>query len=75
MPKIQASLKAKVMKYMDVVNGKCERKEFIDLFVWGEAIHPDDGGDIGLALDWINRMAAKGVNLPCGNKLPSKREG
>ena len=74
MPAIQVSLAVKLGKYMEVVNGQAEKKEFVNLFVWGEGHHPDDGGDIGLAKDWINRMIAKGIKLPCGDKLPYKIE-
>jgi hypothetical protein len=71
---IKVSLKVVLEKYMAVVNGQASQKEFVNLFVWGEPIHPDDGGDIGLAKDWINRMISKGIKLPCGDKLPYKIE-
>jgi hypothetical protein len=70
----KVSLKVVLEKYLAVVNGKAAQKEFIDLFVWGEPIHPGDGGDIGLAKDWCRRWLSRGIKLPCGDKLPYKIE-
>ena len=60
------NLQIKVEKYMDVVNGKMARKDWIESCF---------AGDMYEAVMFVKRLFEKGVKLPCGDVLPYPKEG
>jgi len=52
-----------LMSYLDVTRGLATVNEWISTCF---------GGDMLRAGQWISRMVAAGVNLPCGTQFPQK---